>query len=285
MKRILILGCGYAGERLAARHIERGDRVTGTTRDAGRAARLRGLGVRVLAPHEELPQMDRVYYTIPPQRDGVEDIRLTGLLKRLPPPREFVYFGTTGVYGDQDGAWVNEDTELKPNNERSMRRADAEWQCRGWCAMHGVALTILRVAGIYGPGRLPIDRLDNGKPVLDPVSSGYTNRIHVDDLVAAAMAAADAHGKVMAEVFNVADGNPTTTAEFLDAFAAMTGKPAPERIGWAEARAEFSEMALSFMRDSKRVNVDRLLAIDGFRLRYPDFRDGLRASMTDGSNA
>ena len=279
MKRILILGCGYAGERVAARHLARGDRVTGTTRDPDRAARLRARGINIRDANSTLPLADRAYYTIPPQREGVHDQRLANLLAGLPAPRELVYFSSTGVYGNRGGDWVDESSELEPNNDRSRRRADAEWQLRGWCAMHGVALTILRVAGIYGPDRLPLQRLAEGRPVLDPQSSGYSNRIHVDDIAAAALACADAHSGGMANVFNVADGHPCSTAEYLDACAAIIGESRPPRIGWAEAEQEFSPMALSFMRDSKRVDVRALLALPGFQLRYPDFRDGIRASL------
>lgn len=277
--RILILGCGYTGERIAALHQARGDAVTVTSRDPDRQRHLRAVGFSVRSTDGPLPLVDRVYYTIPPQRDGEEDSRLRDMLHRLPPPRALSYFSTTGVYGDVGGEWVDEDSPLQPANDRSARRVDAEWQLRGWCAMHGTALTILRVAGIYGPGRLPLDRLADGKPVLDPQSSGYSNRIHVDDLAPAAVLSADAHAGGMAEIFNVADGHPTSTAEYLDALAALTGQPRPPRIGWAEAEREFSPMALSFLRDSKRVRIDKLLAVPGFQLRYADFRDGLRASL------
>lgn len=279
MKRILILGCGYAGERVAELHLARGDRVTGTTRDPVRADELRKLGIQPQQTGDQLPNADRVYYTIPPQREGTHDHRLAELLARLPAPREMVYFSTTGVYGDRGGDWVNEASDLLPSNDRSQRRVDAEWQLRGWCAMHGTALTLLRVAGIYGPGRLPLDRLAENRPVLDPGSSGYSNRIHVDDLAAAALACADAHTGGMANIFNVADGHPCSTAEYLDACAAIVGERKPPRVGWAEAEREFSPMALSFMRDSKRVDVSALLALPGFKLRYPDFRDGVRASL------
>lgn len=290
MQKILIIGAGYAGERLARAHLGRGDEVITTRRtaqasdpvsDAVPDPACLALDLDHRKP-VELPVVDRVYYTAPPGREGREDGRLRWLLEQLPAKPLLVYFSTTGVYGDVAGAWINEESRLQPNNDRSRRRVDAEAAVSEWAVARNAAAVILRVTGIYGPGRLPLSRLQERRPVLDPAVAGFSNRIHIDDLVRAALATADLGESA---VFNVADGNPTSTAEFLDAAAELASLPQAERIDWATAKREFSEMALSFMRDNKRVDVTRLENLPNFEFLYPDFRDGLRASLEEEQKA
>lgn len=281
MQRILIIGAGYAGQRLAAAHAMRGDAVTATSRsvegktDSGWKWLPLDLDADCLPA---LPQADRIYYTVPPARTGTSDERIRRILPKITGAPQLVYFSTTGVYGDADGAWVNEESPLAPGNDRSRRRLDAEEAVAEWAKERSARHVILRVAGIYGPGRLPVSRLQQGHPVLDPQQAGYSNRIHVDDLVRAAIAAAD-YGEDM--ICNVADGKPSSTAEILDITATMTGLPKPRRIAWEEARQEFSDMALSFMRDNKRVDITRLANLPNFAFVYPDFEAGLRASLEE----
>lgn len=295
MQKILVLGAGYSGARIARMHAGRGDKVIASRRSLPGTAGDSTEGIEWLeldldVPETpDLPTVDRVYYTAPPNRDGVHDKRLRNLLKQLPGSPLFVYFSTTGVYGDAGGNWLDESAPLQAANDRSRRRMDAEAAVAEWSSASATHHVILRVAGIYGPGRLPISRLREGRPVLDPgldpAAAGFSNRIHIDDLVRAAIAAADhANNSGQNLVLNIADGRPTSTAEFLDAVAEMTGLPEPERIDWAAAGREFSEMALSFMRDNKRIDASRLQKLPNFELLYPDFRDGLRASLEAEAN-
>ena len=300
MEKVLVIGAGYSGERIARLHAERGDAVLasrrsvpGTAHDdvareaAGNFEAIEWLALDLDLPGKhELPRVDRVYYTAPPSKEGLQDQRLRNLLQQLPGSPLFVYFSTTGVYGDAGGNWLDETAPLQPANNRSRRRVDAEIAVADWAEARDARCVILRVAGIYGPGRLPISRLRERRPVIDPAAAGFSNRIHVDDLARAAIAAAD-HASISGQdlVLNIADGKPTSTAEFLDAAAEMTGLPKPERIDWATAEREFSEMALSFLRDNKRIDTTRLEDLPNFALHYPDFHDGLRASLEAEANA
>ena len=287
MSRILIVGGGYSGVRIASLHA--GDDVWSSHRPGAAAGTDRGTARLELdldddATSQALPEVDRVYYTVPPASDDATDAdhRMARFLSLLGGAPELVYFSTTGVYGDCQGEWVDETAEPRPGNDRSCRRLAAEQMARAWSERVGAKLTVLRVAGIYGPGRLPLEKVRQGSPVLDPAEAGWSNRIHVDDLAAAAVACAG-HGA--GGIYNVADGRPSTTAEYYDALAELLALPRPQRVSRGEAEQYFSARALEFMQDSKRVQVDKLLAVPGFALRYPDFRCGLEASLEAGSKS
>jgi nucleoside-diphosphate-sugar epimerase len=133
------------------------------------------------------------------------------------------------------------------------------------------------VPGIYGPGRLPIERLRRGEPVLDAADAGAGNRIHVDDLVAACrlvMAAPHAAG-----IYNVGDGNHASTSEYFTRVADLAGLPVPPGIPLAEAHNQISAQMLSFLTESRRVAIDRIRRELGFSPRYADLDAGIRASL------
>lgn len=271
---ILVIGCGYTGERIAALHAARGEAAAGTTRDPVRATRLRARGIEV--PSGALPLASIVHYTVPPPDDGLTDSRLAAVFADLRPPDIFVYLGTTGVYGDTGGALVDEAAPLDPRTDRARRRADAERQVRAWCELHGTRFAILRVAGIYGPGRLPLAKLRAGEPV--PADTGPGNRIHVDDLAQAAVAIADSlRAPGQSGVWNVSDGNPLPNADFNDLIADLAGLPRPPRVPLDSPA--ISPGLRSFLRESRRIDNRKLLRVPGFRLRYPDPADGIRDSI------
>jgi len=138
---------------------------------------------------------------------------------------------------------------------------------------------ILRVPGIYGPGRLPLERLRRREPTVDPDDAGISNRIHVDDLVAACVAAAvnsEARG-----VYNITDGNSCSSTHFLDRLAALSGLPAAPRVSLDEAQLTFSQERLSFLHESRRVINERMLKHLGVALRYSDMDTGIRQSLEE----
>jgi nucleoside-diphosphate-sugar epimerase len=166
---------------------------------------------------------------------------------------------TTGVYGDADGAWIDEETPPAPTSARGGRRLDAERQVARWGDAHGVPVVILRVAAIYGPGRLPRARSGRGDV---PV-----NRIHVDDLATTCVAAADrgAAGRV----YDCADGTPVTQDAFLETLA---------RLGGPDLRGA-PPVVNDFLDESKRIRARRIRDELGVALRYPDHEAGLRATL------
>ena len=200
-QRCLIAGCGYTGLRLA-RRLQPRWQVTAAGALGGRGGRhCNAAGIATVpldldataAPGALAKVADgaAIAYLVPPPDSGTSDPRLERFLAAVGPARPTVllYMSTTGVYGDTGGAAVTEDSPVAPGNDRSQRRVAAESIARGWCEARGVRCVVLRVPGIYGPGRLPLERLQRGEPTLRPEDAGPGNRIHVDDLVTACVAA------------------------------------------------------------------------------------------------
>lgn len=277
--RSLIIGCGETGVRVAARAVAAGDIVTGVVRSERSAARVRAVGahaIRVDLDNDalDLPGCDRLFHFAPPQRQGVTDTRTARVLATLTQvPEHIVYISTSGVYGDCAGEWVDEDRPVNPESERAQRRVDAERQVLGFCA-HA---TVLRAPGIYGPGRLPVQRVLEGAPILDDADGGWSNRIHIDDLAAIAWRAGTQ--RLANHVYNASDGHPTGLGVYYDTLAGMLGVASPPRISWTQAEQQFSAMRLSFLRESRRLSNRRLLADSGHVFNFADFRDGLAASL------
>ncbi|WP_043768554.1 SDR family oxidoreductase [Algiphilus aromaticivorans] len=280
MDTIWIIGCGDIGLRVAQRLHQQGREATGVVRSAQSAERLRAAGVTAVRADldSELPPLaGTVLWFAPPPRDGDSDPRVARFVSAAPPVTRFVYLSTSGVYGDCGGAWIDESAPLQPKSARARRRVDAEQRLGDWAAAGGVSLSVLRVPGIYGPGRLPEARLREGTPVLLPEEAPWTNRIHADDLAAAALAILD--GGRGGGAYNVADGNPTTMTDYFCRCARLLGLPEPPALPASEARQGMSSAMWSFMEESKRLRVDRLREELAFDWRYPDLDSGLPACL------
>lgn len=290
--RAAIIGAGYAGLGLARLLQERARLVvtTGSTtrnralRDAGLDARRWNLDNRDPAPLDPVEITGAVlHYHVPPAPNSTGDVRIARALATLPgPPQRIVYLSTTGVYGDVGGARVDEDTPPAPQLARDRRRLAAESSLRAWCQTRGVEWTILRVPGIYGPGRLPIERLRRGDPVLLESEAGPGNRIHVDDLVTACVLAGE-HPAAANRIFNVGDGNGASSTQYLTRLAALLGLPAPQQLPRTEVQRRVSAEAWSFLGSSRRVDTSRICRELGLVPRYASLDDGLRASLMEES--
>jgi nucleoside-diphosphate-sugar epimerase len=279
---VLIVGCGYVGRRVAAVHLGRGQPVAGLVRSAASAQALERDGIAPVCADldgqpPDLPTLDAgVYYLAPPPETGATDPRLRAFLDALPrtgQPRRIVYVGTTGVYGDCGGDWVDESRPANPSVDRARRRWDAECRLREWSASTGAELVVLRVAGIYGPGRLPLDRLRRALPMVAEDEAPWTNRIHVDDLAAVCVAAMERAPN--GGVYNVSDGHPGNMADYFNRVADMAGLPRPPVVRLADASGQLSEGLLSYLRESRRLENGRMLRELGVTLRYPTLDEGL----------
>ena len=217
-------------------------------------------------------------YTVPPSAESPNDARLERLLAVLTPsPQRFTYISTTGVYGDHRGAVVNEETPVNPGSAHAAKRVAAERALVDWAARSGCAVVILRVPGIYGPGRLGVDRIRARQPVIRNEDAGPGNRIHVDDLVACCMAALDEN--TPAGIYNVGDGDHRTSTWFSNEVARQAGLASPPAISMEQAEKEFSPMRLSFLRDQRRVDTRKMREILGVTIRYPNPEQGIAASL------
>jgi nucleoside-diphosphate-sugar epimerase len=287
---VLIVGCGYVGARLAKGLAADFD-VSALVRSPDSARALAEHGVRSVALDfdrvratacipERLDQESIVYLTPPPPL-GESDLRLDRFLQLASvPPKSFVYVSTTGVYGDAGGELVDESTPVSPRTDRARRRVSAEEMTRVWCTERRVRRVVLRVPGIYGPGRLPLERLRKGDAVVREEEAGIGNRIHVEDLVAACIAAIgnpEARG-----VYNVTDGNSVSATTFTRTLAELANLPAPPQISMVEAQLTLSPERLSFLDESRRVSNERMLKHLGLKLKYADFREGIRQSLEEG---
>jgi hypothetical protein len=267
--QFLIAGAGYTGQQVVARL--GGEAVT-ALRSADIDLDQQG-GALI-----DVPPDCRVLYTVPPNaaRDG--DPRLEHFLDLLSsPPTRIVYLSTTGVYGDRGGARVTEDTTPAPGNPRSARRLAAESALTAWCESRSTALTVLRVPGIYGPGRLGLDRLRSGTPVISSAEANPGNRIHVDDLARSCVQALS--GASPPGIYNVGDGDHRSSSAFSTLVAELAGLPAPPEIPRDEAERSMSEMQLSFARESRVVDTTKMREVMGLTPTYADPADGIRASL------
>jgi nucleoside-diphosphate-sugar epimerase len=281
----LIFGCGYLGRLLAPLRLRENRQPFGIVRTADSVDSLRRLGISALqadldeAVVPELPLQDAtLFYFIPPPTSGDTDTRVRRLIsefERQGHPRRIVYLSTTGVYGDCNGEWVTEEYPVKPVFSRAKRRLDAECCFQDWRVNSGCELVILRVAGIYGPGKLPLERLRKKMPLVRAEESPWTNRIHVDDLVQVSLAAME-KGRDGA-IYNVSDGSPSSMVDYFSLIAELAGLPPPPTISLQEAEGRLSDGMLSYMKESRRVDSSKLEKELGVTLIYPSKELGLPA--------
>lgn len=279
-----IVGCGDIGLRVAALEQAAGRRVMALARSEASALKLSHVGIQAIAGDLDKPDSLRglalggavLYYFAPPPPMGEDDPRLTGFFASLEAqtlPRRVVYISTSGVYGDCGGAWVDETWPVNPRSDRGKRRAAAESHLTAWAVAHDVDAIILRVPGIYGPGRLPVERIQRGVPVVCEAESPWSNRIHADDLAQACFLAAQ-RGRA-GGVYNISDGKPSTMTTYFFQVADYLRLPRPPIISMAEARRVLGPSILSFLEESKRLDNRRMVDELGVVLRYPDISCGL----------
>jgi nucleoside-diphosphate-sugar epimerase len=286
MPVFVIVGCGYVGERLAK---ALPGRTLALVRSAARAAELAAAGIPAARLDLDIP-LDGpalppevagsvLFYLVPPPGDGPADPRLRALLAALPAaPSRLVYMSTTGVYGDTGGARVDETSPVHPATDRARARLDAERSVQDWAASRGSEWVVLRVPGIYGPGRLPLERIRRGEPAIREAEAGPGNRIHVDDLVRVCVAAGTSPAAAN-RLYNVGDGNPASTTGYFRTVARLAGLAPPPEVSREEARRSMSPLAWSFLGNSRRVDTSRLERELAVEIRYRDLEDGVRASL------
>ncbi|NVO04832.1 MAG: SDR family oxidoreductase [Rhodoferax sp.] len=286
-QRVLIVGCGDVGLRVAAQLTPR-NRVLALTSSAARLDALRSRGVQPLLGNLDRPATlqrlagiaTRVVYLAPPASEGWTDPRARALLRALRlrcTPVQLVYGSTSGVYGDCGGAWVDETRATQAGTARAQRRVDAEAQVRFFGRSTGVSTQILRIPGIYAPDReggTPRARLQKGTPVLRAEDDVYTNHIHSDDLARACVAALW-KGRPQ-RIYNVSDNTVLKMGDYFDLAADLYQLPRPPRVARDSAQQLLPTMLLSFMSESRRLVNRRMTQELGLRLRYATVSEGLR---------
>ena len=278
-KTLLSFGHGYSARALTRLLIPQGWTIYGTTRNADKAEVLEKEGVRpVLWPDGDLSQAlaeaTHVLISAGPDADGDPVLsRYKAEITALAPRLEWAgYLSTTGVYGDHQGQWVDETAPLTPATRRGQMRVTAE---AAWQDIPALPLHIFRLAGIYGPGRGPFEKVRNGTARRIIKDGQVFSRIHVED-IAQVLQASINHPRPGA-VYNVCDNDPAPPQDVIGYAAELLGLPVPPEIRFDEA--EMSPMARSFYAESKKVD-NRLIREElGVQLRYPDYRTGLQALL------
>jgi len=269
MKRLLIAGFGDIARRAAPRLAQRFQLAPLSRADGFDLDRPDSLS---LAPAQSL------LHCAPPQDHGAADTRTANLLAALEKgrilPARIVYVSTSGVYGDCAGARIDESRPPAPLTERARRRLHAEMQLARWAGDRGIHLVVLRVPGIYAAGRLPLERLRAGTPVLRSEDDVYTNHVHADDLAAIVCRALDEEAP--AGVYNASDDTEMKMGDWFDLVADTHALPRPARIPKELARERLPAALLSFMQESRRLDNTRLKSVLGVRLLYPTVHEGLR---------
>ncbi|GAB7026600.1 SDR family oxidoreductase [Geotalea toluenoxydans] len=288
MKNVVIIGCGDIGKRVAAIFKETGATITALSRAEAKMGQLQALGIRTIsgdlddpASLADLPLKDAlVYYLAPPPGGGYLDSRMRNFcatIKAENGPRRIIYMSTSGVYGDCGDAVVTEETPPNPQTARAKRRFDAETVLQGWGKEQKVEVIILRVTGIYGPGRLPVTQLASGQPLLYEHLSPPTNRVHAADLARICVAAAEKGED--GDIFNISDGQTGTMTQYFNAAADLLGFPRPRQVSLEEAHQVMSPLMLSYISETRRMDNGKMLRKLGVKLLYPSLEEGLKACV------
>jgi nucleoside-diphosphate-sugar epimerase len=273
---MLFLGFGFSAEALAKILDPQTWRISGTSRTAEGVKHINALGYQGIK-FEDLTTIDasvtHLVTSVPPDAMGDPVLRKLGqaIQNSASHLRWVAYLSTTGVYGDHNGAWVDESTPLTPNTERGKRRVDAE---QDWLRLN-LPLHIFRLAGIYGPGRNALLSLKDGTAKRVIRQGQVFSRIHVDDIAGILKASiATPHP---GRAYNVADDEPCPPQDVITYAASLLSKVPPPEIDFADA--ELSPMARSFFMDSKRVSNQRVKAELHYEFSHPNYRVGLKSLL------
>lgn len=268
----LLLGAGYVARRLAPDLVQRGWDVTVTTRSGETPLRnvtcLPFHGPASEALKTAFVNADMILTSIPPMRDGSDPA--LDALAHLTPTADWVgYLSATSVYGDRKGRWAFEGEAPTPSLKRGRARAEAEvaWVETLW------PVHIFRLAGIYGPGRAPFDKLREGTARAVIKEGHVVNRIHVDDIISAIHLSLKTPNPQV--IYNLADGHPAPPQDVLDYAAGLLKQAPPPRVD--VNHADVSKMARSFYAECKRINADKARRELGWTPQYISYRDGLEA--------
>jgi hypothetical protein len=286
-KKLFCFGYGYTCDYLGHELQQRAGQwsMAGTTRDPEKRLALRARGVQAHIFDEENPLPDplailqdttHVVISTPPDDEGDPAYLVHAEDFLQIPTIEWVgYLSTTGVYGDREGGWVDETSELRPSSRRGSRRVRAEEQWLSLAKTHNVPVQVFRLAGIYGPGRSALDSVRAGVARRINKPGHAFARIHVED-IAETLIASMARPNPGA-IYNVCDDEPAPSHEVIAYACELLGRPAPPLVEFDDAN--LAPITRSFYMDNRKVRNDKIKTELGVKLKYPDFRAGLRGCL------
>ena len=285
MSHLVCFGLGFSARAIAQNLVRRGWTITATSRSHSGADAIAALGYEAHVfdgtthDHALADALSRATHVLVSAPPNPVDPVLAHYASDLAASRSATWIGylsTIGVYGDTGGAWIDETSPVRPSSDRSQRRAHAEAAWLALAAASNKRALIFRLAGIYGPGRSAIDNLREGsaRRIIKP--GQVFNRIHRDDIAGLVLAAIDrtpSHA-----IYNVTDDEPAPPQDVIAYGASLLGLPIPPDTAYETA--QLSSMAQSFYSENKRVSNARAKADLGWQLRYPTYREGLKAIAT-----
>ncbi len=285
-KKLFCFGFGYTCDYLAHALMQEGNcRVSGTTRDADKKRMLKERGIDAFLFDYEHPLGDPLYVlrdtthlliSTPPDDEGDPSFLIHAAeIVQIPSIQWVGYLSSTGIYGDRDGGWVDENSEIRPSTKRGSRRARAEEQWLSLLRANGLPVHIFRLAGIYGPGRSALDSVRAGVARRISKPGQAFSRIHVEDIVQVLQASMAKPNPGRA--YNLADDHSAPSHEVIAYACELLGLAPPPLIPYDEA--DLAPITRSFYADNKRVKNDRIKQELGVALRYPDYKAGLRECL------
>ncbi len=286
-KKLFCFGFGYVASFLAAKLVNTGMEIAGTTTDVDKKEFLetKGVDAWIFDKHKNIPDplrnlsdITHLLLAIPPDSTGdiVFDIHGEDLseLKNL----EWVgYLSATSVYGNHYGGWVDEYTPLSPTSRRGSLRLQAEEQWQSLFEIYDLPLHIFRLAGIYGPGRSAVDSVLSGTARRIDKPDHVFNRVHVDDIVQTLIASMCRPNP--GSVYNISDDMPSASHEIIQYACNLLGQDSPALVSFTQV--EIAPIVRSFYKDNKRIRNDKIKEELGVELIYPDYRAGLKACMKE----
>ncbi|MEM8935906.1 MAG: SDR family oxidoreductase [Pseudomonadota bacterium] len=288
-QKVLCLGFGYTAAAFARRLQAQDRNVAGTTRDAAKfdAMAREGVEPRLWGESgldaEILDDVTAILISTAPRATGCPAFsEMNEAIAARAETLEWIgYLSTNGVYGDHQGAWVDENSDLFPTSDRARFRIRAEADWAGLSVAFGLPLIIFRLPGIYGPGRSAIDSVRNGKARRIQKEGQVFSRAHVDDIAAALVASMEQPR--LHDLYNIADDEPAPPQDVIAYACDLLGVAPPPLVPIDEA--DLSDMGKSFYADNKRVSNARLKKALDFTFQYPTYREGLSAILKSENEA
>lgn len=288
-QKIFCFGYGYVARALV-RQLKSADpswKIIGTTQDSEKRHLIRKDGADAIVFSEDRPMFDPLHafqgmthmlISIPPNEEGdlVFQAHARDLLQ-VPTLKWIGYLSSTSVYGNRNGDWVDERSEIRPTSKRGSKRTKAETQWLKLRRIAGIPINIFRLSGIYGPGRSPLDTLAAGETRRIYKEGHVFNRIHVDDIVQVLIASMDQPSP--GDIYNLADDLPSASHDIIDYAARLLGVDVPPLVDFDAA--DMTPMARSFYKDNKRIRNDKIREKLGVQLKYPTYKTGLEALVND----
>lgn len=282
--RLFVFGTGFSSRAFIEECRDRFDWIGGTTRSEEKAEALKDMGVAPFLFNgedqgdgiaEALQTATHVLVSIAPNETGDPVLNQHGDDIAAGRPGWLGYLSTVGVYGNHDGAWVDEDTPCRPVSKRSVQRVAAETAWLDFSAQHGVPVQIFRLSGIYGPGRNTFENFRKGRARRLVKPGQVFNRIHVADIAGALKLAIE---RPETRIYNITDDEPAPPQDVVTYAAELLGVTPPPEIPFETA--DLTPMARSFYGENKRVSNARIKTELGYAFRYPNYRVALKDLLT-----